>query len=271
MLRFILLLCAWLIISLCTCVVSVNAAFGAELQTKGWLLVQQHKQLGLQNVYLTHDAVKIVNKNFNFVVLIAPPYREVAIYRPDDRTAFFSTPKQFQSTTFLPAGFPPPSQNKLQKLQKVGEETINGLHIIKYRPQSTADELWTINNIDLAPPVLEVIHSYFQIDQHVLPYRKIAIFYNENSKAHSNIWLSVTLNDSYKGKTVWFDTRSVKEMKFTAKDFAYPVGYKKLEKASQALFSKSGTSKLDDMIEDMAIGVDLGKSEKSGNSAQPKK
>jgi hypothetical protein len=249
------------------------AAFGADRQIDGWLLVQQHKQLGTHYVYLTHDAVKIVNKNFQFVVLLAPPYHEVAIYRPDDHVTYDSTLSDFQKSTFIPpmirssiskAGKPP-------QLEKIGEETIHGLHINKFRPQYTNDELWAISNIDLAPPIFAAIHAYYQFDNQILPYRKVAIFGSNFSAKDRNAWLNVSINDAYKGKTVFFDTRSAQKMKFTAKDFAYPVGFKKLDSATQVFMSKSGASKLSTIIEDMGIGDALGKPEPSGTSAQPKK
>ncbi len=253
---------------------SIGIAFGASHQTadhqKGWLLVQEHKQLGLQYVYLTHDAVKIVNKNFNFVVLIAPPYREVAIFRPDDHVIYNASPNEFQHSTFLPTL--PTGPRKLSKLLKIGEQTIQGLHIIKYNPEHTYDELWAITNIDLAAPVLDVVYAFYHLDYHVLPYRKVVFFHKENKTDHGNPWLNLTVNDAYAGKTTFFDTRSAKETTFTAKDFAYPIGFKKLEKATQVLLSKSGASKLTDIIEDMAVGEDLGKHESSGsNKVQPPK
>ena len=237
------------------------------------MLVQQHKQLGTHYVYLTHDAVKIVNKNFEFVVLLAPPYREIAIYRPDDHVTYNSTLAEFQMSTFMPAmvratitrtGKPP-------KLEKFGEETINGLHIDKFRYQHIDDELWTITNIKLAPPIFAAIHAYYQFDNQVLPYRKVAYFGNEAKSKGGNAWLNVTINDAYKGRTVFFDTRSAKKMKFTAKDFASPVGFKKLDNPSQVFMSKSGASKLTTIIEDMGIGEALGKPEQGGSSAQTKK
>jgi len=175
--RLVLCLLICLAFSPCT-------TYGASFD--GWLLTQRHKQLGQNYVYLTHDALKIVNKTLGFVILLA------------------------------------------------------------------------------------VLHTYYQIDNPLLPFRKVNHF-GTNKSDHLNLWLSVSINEGYQGKITFLDTVEAKKMKFDAKEFAYPVGFKKLANAGQAFVSKKGTNGLGDIIKDLDLGEDLGKQEAGKHETDVKK
>ncbi len=241
---------------------SFGTAFGATSDLNGWELRQRHKQLGENSVYLTHDAVKIVNKTLGFTILLGPPYKSIAIFRPDDHVIYTSPPADFQKTSFLPAIIAT-KPFKYSKLIKFGEEDFHGLHVEKFCSRtSSGDQIWTISNIDLAQNVLAVVHTYYQIDNPLLPFRKINQF-GSNKSDHLNLWLSVSINDGYQGKTTFLDTVGARKLKLTPQDFAYPVGFKKLNSAGEAFVSRKGASGLNDIVKDLNLGEDLGSSEDS--------
>jgi hypothetical protein len=236
---------------------SIDTAFGATPNTDGWLLTQRHKQLGVNYVYLTHDAIKIVNKTLGFTIILGPPFRNVAIFRPADRVIFNSKPEDFQKTSFLPAIIAS-KPYRYQQLIKFGEEEFHGLHVEKFHSRKDEhDQLWTISNIDLSPSILAVVHTYYQIDNPLLPFRKINNF-GTNKSDHLNLWMSVSINEGYQGKTTFLDTVDAKKMKFAAAEFAYPVGFKKLDNAGEAFVSPRGATQLGNIINDLNLGEDLG-------------
>jgi hypothetical protein len=233
---------------------SLDTAFGAETGKDGWMIVQQHKDLGTNTFYLTHDAVKIVNKNFGFTVLLAAPFKVMAIYRPDEHIVFNTVPG-FTKTNIL-VGLMSTKPTVYQSLEQYGEEDVHGLHVKKYRSRTAQDEIWTISNINLAPAVLDLIHNYYQIKNPLLPYRKISYVGEDHSK-HKNLWLTSAMTDIYQGgRITLIETVSAKKMKFTPKDFAYPNGYKEVREVGPVFVSRSGSSKLTNIIEDLVLPED---------------
>ena len=247
-----------------------DTVFGAGTNKDGWVIEQDHRDLGHNTIYVTHDAVKIVNKNLGVTVLTAPPYRTIAVYRPEDHIIFNGKPEQFKGTGFFqnligarPTAYP--------ELKLYGEEDRYGLHIKKFQAfRTTPAEIWTISNISLAPPVLDLIHNWYYIANPLFPYRKISYVEN-NLPKNRNVWLTDNMNAAYRGKTVFLDTRSAKKMNFTAKDFAYPTGYKVVNNMSEAFVSVKKTSNITSLMEDMGIGEELGLKKEKGTSALPKK
>ena len=236
----------------------IGTAYGAAPDTNGWLLTQRHKQLGVNYVYLTHDAIKIVNKTLGLTIVLGPPFKNIAIFRPADHVIFNSKPEDFQKTSFLPAIIAT-KPYRYQQLIKFGEEDFHGLHVKKFHSRKNeGDQIWAISNIDLSPSILGVIHTYYQIDNPLVPFRKINNF-GENKSDHLNLWMSVSLNEGYQGKTTFLDTVEAKKMKFAAKEFAYPVGFRNLDNAGEAFVSPKGASDLGSIITDLHLGEDLGK------------
>lgn len=249
------LLIAFLIpaaLSLTVCLLfGTDTAFGAKNEVDGWMIVQDHKDLGHNTIYVTHDSVKVVNQNLGFTFVMAPPYKAIPIFRTDEHIIFNGDSKEFQHATLLP-GIVYAKPTVYTMLKKIGEENFEGLHVDKFKSLTAEDEIWTIGNISLAPPVLDAIHSYYQIQNPIFPFRKIS-FVGANHSKHKNLWLTSALTDTYQGKNTFLETRSAKKMKFTAKDFAIPTGYTSVNNVAQVFLSRSGASKFDSIVQDFML------------------
>jgi hypothetical protein len=73
----------------------------ALAQDKGWTIEQSNKLVGRQTIYITKDAVKIVNPRRRFVLLMKAPAWNVALYNMKSKVFYEAPLNRFESCVSL--------------------------------------------------------------------------------------------------------------------------------------------------------------------------
>jgi len=230
--------------------VTFRCAYTSDAKKSGWYLVQRQAQLGVHHVYLTHDAIKMVNESLGYTVLACGPDWKVSISRPSDHVQYvYPSVKTFLNNSMLGIV----SVNEVARRSRfvdLGEVKVGGLRVQKTRPINKFEELWILPDLDLAPQVLSIANCWFQTYAAKYPYRKMNDFV-KNEPVHGPIWTSGNMGDVYSGRTAIFDTVSIAKRNFPASEFAYPKGYKSAKNPTEVIVARSRALKFNDMLQQM--------------------
>ncbi len=243
----------WISISLMLLIVLfslviMNSASASDAQKSGWFLVQRQAQLGLHQVYLTHDAIKIVNETVGYTVLASGPDWKVVICRPADHLQYvYPSMKAFLNGNML--GIVAENGTaKRTSFEKLGELKVSGLRVQKLRNVNKDEVVWVIPEIGLAPEVVTFANAWFQTYTHQYPYRKVDNF-TRTEPVHGPIWTSGTIGETYSGKTAMFDTVSIAKRNFPASEFAYPKNFRTAKTPTEVLIAKNRASNFRQALE----------------------
>jgi hypothetical protein len=237
--------------------ISIAAAF-AQSNNSEWMLEQKQVDLGRVDLYVCHDAVKIVNSQWGYQLLAKAPKWTVHCFRPESKTEWIGELTEFGGS-MLSNPMAPAARNT-ERLGAFGAGTINGLNYTRYAPsrQSLA-AIYGANEIPVAPQGTEFICRYYNIpDTGKVP------LYRYKDKGHGQtkiptkkaLWLNMDYGrDLRGGLLVELLTKSGKKVPFNVTDFEYPHGYKR-QRISEVAYSSKQKDTLNDVIDNMGFASD---------------
>lgn len=221
---------------LCTAIPSMAVATQPE-----WILHQKQRDSGKQTVYITADAIKIVNDESGYEVIARSPTWDVIIYRPDNKLGMKTTVVGFRK--FSPFG-PFLARNGSSSFETDGPDTIAGVKAVKLKKSSGAT-LWLATEIKAAPEISDILQSYNRF-----PVPGIPLKYRSRTD---------TAENAYVAKKLVVETFDCQRLPRTNKDFAYPTPKRWVKTQSEILSSAAKTNELNSIMDDLGVGDKLGK------------
>jgi hypothetical protein len=265
LLRFALsILSVWLLAS--------QAIFAkSNAQTvQAFKLIQSHITLGPIDVYYTKDAVKMVLKNNGSTLLARAPTWKVVIYRPAVRIAYEVSMQSFRQRglRFVPVSYIPDCN-----FHRVSEQQVKGETVIELAGHDEKDRnfrYWMIDPVNIPIEACEILDRAIRV-----PVRHaIALKVTGDEPGHDDVRSRETItwhlgaNERYPGgRTATWRITTLEWTKLTlpAAEFAYPVGYKLVDREPDVFM----TARSREVFEDLLIAPSDDKHSGSGSKKLP--
>ncbi len=206
-----------------------------------WILHQKQRDSGKQTVYITVDALRIVNDESGYEVVARAPSWDVLIYRPDNKLGMKTTVLGFRK--FSPFG-PLLVRGVSSSFETEGPDTIAGVKALKLKKSSGA-ELWLASEIKAAPEISDMLQSYNRF-----PVPGIPLKYRSRTDSPDR---------AVQAKRLIVETFDSQKIARIDKDFAYPSPKRWVKTQSEILSSAAKTKELNSIMEDLGVGSKLGK------------
>jgi hypothetical protein len=215
------------------------AADAASSKTE-WILHQKQRDSGKQTVYITDDAIKIVNDESGYQVVARAPTWDVIIYRPDNKLAMKTSVTGFRR--FSPFG-PLLAQGGSSSFVLEKSDTIAGVPANKLSKTSGA-QLWIATEIKAAPEISDMLQSYDRF-----PIAGIPLKYRSRTDSPEAIHVAQKL---------LVETFDAKKIARNEKDFEYPTPKRWVKTQSEILSSAAQMNELNSIMDDLGVGSKLG-------------
>lgn len=253
-------------------------------KTQEIVLEQDQRDVGRYTVYITHDAIKMVNNKVGAVLIAKAPLWEVHFFRPSEKViwsgsmdrlspATLVNPMKTSITTHvLPtvvatSHLERPKDKKVQLIYKEGVGSLQGLHYVEYTAFNVNSKFLfrAADQFPIAPKGAEVLCRMYRsplVDQIPLYVRsnrivqKNAYANDESIRKKSPFNVVEIYNKPYDirtGPQEYVVTKSWKEVPFNSKDFSVPTDYKHVAEFVNVTYSRDMKSRFATVIDDVGF------------------
>jgi hypothetical protein len=253
------------------CGLLAHPTAGAAADTE-WLLEQNHADLGKIDLYICHDAIKAVNRQWGYQLLAKAPTWTVHCFRTETKIEWTGALGEFTGS-MLSNPVALPDKNK-DRLGAFGKGTINGLKYTRYATsrQSLA-AVYGADDIAIAAPVSELLCRYYNMPDT----GKIPLYHSQDKgrglhkpPEKKAIWLNMDYGKDLRGGLiVLLLTKSGKQIPFNPADFEVPHGYT-MRRPSEVAYSNKQKATLTDVIDNMGFTSDSPASGKQLPAQKPR-
>jgi hypothetical protein len=242
---------------LLACLLFFLSASSARASDSEWVLTQTQVELGKYTVYVSKDALKIVNDSLGYEVVARGPAWNVVVYRPDEKRGcelplnVFLTKEAF---SILKIG---KMREKKRALIKLATEESNGLKICEYKTPDGLEQNWTTESFGAPEQAIEVLETSYRLRMtNGFPLR--VIVYHKPERIETSSWMNGGINMGLHSRVEHLKTSGWKKLPYRASDFTYPNGYTQVKDIDSLQLSSVKKHSMDDMLQDMGLGEQLG-------------
>jgi hypothetical protein len=237
----LLIFAAWIFCS------SVFAA--AKSSREEWIFHQTSPQFGNQDIYVCHDAIKIVNSRYNFEIVANAPTWKLHAFRRANKTMCVVDKIDLEDAMPL-SRVPKPGSFFLE-----GEQTWQGLACKKFKESNGASTL-TTNMVKTDPRANSVLCNYYNVPK----FSDFPVCNFWNRKEHTNYtrkdWADMSqFKDITDSSTFKFATRSWQKVAYSANDFVYPSDYRLTADVKEIVLGEH-KKQLESLIDDLGFTSD---------------
>jgi hypothetical protein len=243
---------------------SVFAA--AKASQEEWIFHQTSPQFGNQEIYVCHDAIKIVNGRYNFEIVAKVPDWKLHAFRRENKT--FCIVDKIDLEDVMPLSrVPKPGAFFLEGLQ-----TWQGLACKRFKESNGASTL-TTNMVKTDRRANWVLCNYYNVpnfaDFPVCNFwnRSTQVQYTRKDWADMSQFRDITDSSTYK-----FATRSWQKVAYNPNDFVYPSGYRRTSEMKEIVLGEQ-KKQLESLIDNLGFTSDSMKqaNTKGGTKTSPSK
>lgn len=225
-----------------------------QAQSTEWLFVQKQAFSGVNEIYWTANAIKIVGRNQGYTIVCHAPDWKLFAYRDDDK--IYQQGRLPHS--HYPGGLVPPS---ITDTSRVKVQTIHkdGLSITKYRMKSDDGNPQEMSLVELpavAPQITDLLLTHYRL------YAPSGLIYSCHKEVKKNTFRPDAWNGSFitrEGEeSAYLVTTQIKKLPYKPSDFEYPKGYK-LVKGVEIYTSKLRKQDAEVIFKDLDVGSQFGK------------
>jgi hypothetical protein len=231
-----------------------------------WSLVQNEDSCGLNTVYITHDAVKLVNSRLGCHFIAKAPDWKVHCFQPKDKVEWIGRMEDFSGRgllNFYYSAVPP----AVVPLHAFGPATINGVRCKKYGTGS--GYLYVANDISVPSKATEFLLRFYN-----LPYvSAVPIYSSTFLKGRTTISKDPLINrgiteDLRSGVRVNLSTESFRKVPYKLTDFEIPAHCKRVGSMTSVSMSGDKKSQLNEMLDNVGFMSSTGKNKHKETSSQ---
>lgn len=242
-------------------IVQSKSVTAAEIKSpEQWILVQNEDSSGLSTLYVTHDAVKIVNKHLGCQMVVKAPDWKVHCFQNKEKIEWSGSLDQFTGEVMLNP-YAVPRRPAAVPLRVVGTGIMKGLRYIKYPVRNNALIL-VAKDIDIPPQAANFISRYYGSPYvQAVPLYSCTLLQGEKLNASKqNPWMDLGMtNDLRSGLRVNLETQSAKKVAYNAEDFVVPRNYKHIADLVSVTLSVDKKSQFNDMLDNVGFTTTIGK------------
>ena len=244
----------------------VNAAISAESKAPAeWILVQNEDGSGLNTVYVTRDAIKIVNAHLGCQMLVRAPDWKVHCFQQKEKVEWIGNLEQFSGDIMINP-YSTPTRPAAVPVKVIGSGTIKGLRYLKY-PVNRNQIFLAAEELHISPQAADFISRFYGTPyvQGVPLYSCTFLKGEKLNASQLNPWIDMGMtNDLRTGLRVNLETQSGKKVPYNAADFQLPRNYKRSVSLSSVALSGDKKSQFSDMLDSVGFTTDVGKNKQDG-------
>ena len=225
---------------------SVPIAHGAP--SSEWVMKQNLAGGGPQTIYLSENAVRVVNDMNGHEILCKAPLWTVYWYRPADKVVHSSSLEEaFRIYNFSPAL----CEARAANYKQLGDGRIDGVVVRKYG--DSADGIWLAKDMNVSPKASQLLMACYglKLGSGVV----IRSWYPNRLKSRVNARADQwgTAVDIEGDVIKYLTTQSIKQVPFSANDFRVPTNFKTVP-WKDIFHSKTQTKAWESLLDDMKVG-----------------
>ena len=233
------------------CLISVILLLSAHASIAAtrteWVLDQKHHDIGTSKIYITDDAIKIINLDRGFSIVAKAPTWKVVIFRTQEKVEYITDLKGFERfSVFGPVGW---AQSSFRNPAPSAKEVAGDLHLSKYLKLKSGSDIWKIDDITTAREVQTLYQQYQQTAITGILYRCSSYESTIKPKAKEGDWFGSGL----RGVKDWLVTRKCVKVPYNPVDFEYPHGLKDVKVQSQVLVSPDKNTDISSFLDGMGV------------------
>lgn len=237
-------------------------AYAAESKAPSeWIIQQNEDGSGLNSVYVTNDAVKIVNTHLGCQMIIKAPDWKIHCFQTKEKIEWVGKLEQFSGDSMINP-YSTPSRPAAAPLEVIGTGTMKGLQYLKY-PVNRSAILVVAKDIHIAPQAADFISRFYGSPYvQAMPLYSCAFLKGEklNASQQKNPWIDMGMtNDLRTGLRVNLETLSSKRVAYNAADFELPRNYKRTVSLTAVTLSGDKKSQFRDMLDSVGFTTNVGK------------
>jgi hypothetical protein len=216
-----------------------SASKTAQKMVDGWIINQAAKLYGNQILTVSPIGIKSANPKTGVCVVMTPPFDMVTMYSDQNHSIFQSPLKTFRS----PAAKALALFNSLilgeSPMIKVGTDNIHGFKIVKYQTtKEFSAKQALLRKTDKVPSSNpRIIDSQSTEDFHLAPGAGLGLCKLYGIPLVPGIPLYVECKDMDLSRSNYLESHKYTKTKVSARDFALPLGYRKLKGAEEIMQS----------------------------------
>jgi len=227
-----------------------------------WLLVQDEDSCGRNTLYVSHDAVKIINNRLGCHLVAKAPDWKVHCFQPRDKSEWIGKMEDFSGGAMFNPYFLP-TRPEVVPLHPLGTLTARGLTYKKYSTKNGF--LFVADDIPVAPKAVELLlRLYNSPSVAALPLYS-STYLSGGSKisraADPSVNLGIT-DDLRSGLRVNLATASCKKIPYKAADFELPTNYKRCTTLVSVTLSGDSKSQFNEMLDNVGFMSQTAKEKK---------
>ncbi len=235
-----------------------------------WILVQNEDASGLNTVYVTHDAVKIINTHLGCHMVVKAPDWKVHCFQLKEKIEWIGPLDQFSGEIMLNP-YLTPRRPAAVPLRVVGTGTLKGLRYKKYPVRNNA-LLLVATDISITPQAGDFISRFYGLPYvPELPLYSCTLLQGQKLNASKqNPWMDLQVaNDLRSGLRVNLETQSCKKVAYNAADFEIPRNFKHTADLVSVTLSGDKKSQFSDMLDNVGFTTQVGKKNQSNEIRKP--
>lgn len=224
-----------------------------------WVLEQHGEEQGNTTIYISRDAVRVINLEHGCQLLTRAPDWQVHCFRPKEKIEWVGDMTQFNGIMMVNP-FAIPKKQGTGNLKEIGKGSFKGLKYTKYRtPHSHRDILCTADDIAVNPMAAEFLARLFYT-----PFKPTVPLFRVNDKGAGQTaaqpegkWIDMdSMKDLRGGMVTKLATTAWRREPYNAETFALPHGYKRIMDIVQISYSKNDKGQVNDMLKDVGFASD---------------
>lgn len=134
---------AWPHSLLLACLLFFLSAPSARASESEWVVTQTQVELGKYTVYVSKDALKVVNDSLGYELVAKAPAWNVVVYRPDEKRGCQLPLNVFLTTDSFALVKTGKRRERKRALIKLATGESNGIKICEYKTPDGLEQNWT--------------------------------------------------------------------------------------------------------------------------------
>lgn len=216
-----------------------------------WVLQQMHTDGGPEDVYISPDAIKVINPRHGYELLCKAPKWEVHGFRRSTKLEWIAPLSLFDGLLVHNPNIEPHMNKSVLRPQSTGSKL--GLSFTHFVPRiGSSSYIDGTEEIATAPEALEFICRYYRCpNTHTVPL-KVSTFHGARALPKFRMATIGTGmgNDLRSGLIEELTTKSWKRIPYDASVFALPVNFKRTMSLPQVTFSADMKNQFDEIFRD---------------------
>lgn len=251
-----------LFLALLYCFQCLGAALAAGAKEPvEWLLVQKEDSCGIDTLYITHDAIKIVNSRLGCQIVAKSPDWKVHCFQPRDKSEWIGKMEYFSGRAMLNPYFSPPQVLQLVS-QSAASGTYKGLSYTKYGGQGSS--VYFARDILVSKKIGEFLARFYDSPYAVAVPIYSTTLLSGNTKLATKAEVNGEMaKDLRTGLRVNLETVSCKKIPYNSADFDTPTNFKRSGDIVSVTLSGDKKSQFNEMLNNVGFMTDSGAEKKT--------